>query len=55
MEKACGVNTSEEEAVEGLRFGLTEVVYEWAKDTVSKVVVVIMQYVYYCDIHTLHT
>ena len=35
VERQCGLNISAEDAVKELKFGLTEVVYEWANGMAS--------------------
>ena len=35
MERQCGLDVTDEDALRELKFGLTEVVYEWAKGEVQ--------------------
>lgn len=35
LERECGLDISDEDALNNLKFGLTEVVYEWACGRVS--------------------
>lgn len=39
IERQCGLDVTDEDALRELKFGLTEVIYEWAKGEVITVLI----------------